>query len=132
MTVSGEEPVPTPNYPIGTVINGHVWTGSVWAPVVVPAAGPRQRASRPKRRGRWFRPKIVIAVWVAWILIVFILGFIPNQAVQTIVSLTWLLSVVIALPATLLALVLWLSGVGAGPVGDPNQMDTEPPSSTPA
>lgn len=45
-----EQPPPPREYPVGAIVNGHVWTGSEWVPAVVvpqpvveqPVAGPRR------------------------------------------------------------------------------------------
>jgi len=102
-------------YEVGTIVNGHVWTGAEWVPVRNPSGPAGLTPAVPVRRSRgdWFRPKIVIGVWAALILLVLVLGFIPNATVQVVVSFTWFFVVLIALPATLIALVLWLVGVGA-------------------
>ena len=97
-------------YAIGEVVNGHVWTGAEWVPVQDASMPP---APGRRLRGRWFRPKVVIGSWVVLILIVLVLGFIPNSTVQMVVSIAWFFIVLIALPATLIALILWLAGVGA-------------------
>ena len=116
-TNSGEESHEGAAYQVGTVINGHVWTGEQWVPVVVPA--PAIGTSPPMRgkqqRGRWFRPRLVASVWGALILVVLVLGFLPNPTLQMVVSITWMLLILVALPATLIALLLWLLGVGGAP-----------------
>ena len=99
-------------YAIGVIINGHVWTGDQWAPVQYPSV-PATPARRT--RGRWFRPKIVIGAWIVLLSIVLVLGFLPNATAQAMASMAWFFTVLIALPATLVALVLWLAGVGARP-----------------
>ena len=119
-TTSGEEGNQGPAYQVGTVINGHVWTGEAWVPVVVPAPGigTTPTASGKRQRGRWFRPGLVAAVWGALILAVLVLGFVPNPTLQTVISITWMLLLLIGLPATLIALLLWLLGVGGRPAAE--------------
>ncbi len=119
-TNPGEEGNQGVAYQVGTVINGHVWTGEQWVPVVVPAPGigTSPTATGKRQRGRWFRPGLVAAVWGALILAVLVLGFVPNQALQTAVSITWMLLLLFALPATLIALILWLVGVGGRPADE--------------
>jgi len=113
-------PESSPAYPVGTVINGRVWTGSVWAPVVVPAS-PQGASVAPKpksRRGTWFRPWWVVSGWLAFFVIVLVLGFIPNQTLQTAVSIVWIVGLPVGGIGTLVALVLWLGGVGAKSASD--------------
>lgn len=109
MSESGASDANEPGYKVGTVINGHVWTGTTWVPVT----NGQVPDGSGSRRGSWFRPKYVLGGWIAFALIVLLLGFIPNNVVQLVVSISWLFALVIALPATLLALALWLAGVGA-------------------
>ena len=122
-TTSGEEDAQGPSYQVGTVVNGHVWTGEQWVPVVVPAPemGSTPAATGKRQRGRWFRPGLVATAWGVLIVLVLVLGFVPNQTVQMLVSIGWFLLVLIALPATLIALLLWLLGVGGRPADDPRQ-----------
>lgn len=112
---AGGRPARPVTYEIGTIVNGHVWTGVGWAPVRNPGDSAGLTPNDPIRRsrGNWFRPKMVFGVWAALILIVLVMGFIPNATVQMIVSIAWFFTLLIALPATLIALMLWLVGVGA-------------------
>ena len=117
---SGEEGNQGPTYQVGTVINGHVWTGEEWVPVVVPGRniGTSPTATGKRKRGRWFRPGLVAAVWGALILVVLVLGFVPNPTLQTAISIVWMLLLLFALPATLIALFLWVVGVGGYPADE--------------
>lgn len=37
----GEQPPPPREYPVGAIVNGHVWTGTEWVPALnVPAPPP--------------------------------------------------------------------------------------------
>jgi hypothetical protein len=39
-----DQPTPPRQYPVGAIINGHVWTGTEWVPaVVVPTSLPEPR-----------------------------------------------------------------------------------------
>ena len=37
------EPTPPPQYPVGSIVNGHVWTGAEWVPVQVMPTTPPPR-----------------------------------------------------------------------------------------
>ena len=102
-----------PDYKVGSIVNGHVWTGADWVPVTQDAAPNRPVEGVSQRRGRWFRPKYVLGGWLAFAAVILLLGFIPNNVIQLLVSIAWIAAIAIALPATLLALILWLAGVGA-------------------
>ena len=39
-----DQPPPPRQYPVGAIVNGHVWTGTEWVPaVVVPTSVPEAR-----------------------------------------------------------------------------------------
>jgi hypothetical protein len=70
------------------------------------------------RRGTWFRPRWVALGWLLFVIVIMVLGFIPNRTVQFAVSITWMVVFLVGAPATLVALGLWLAGVGAKPVSE--------------
>lgn len=47
--VMSEQPQPPKAYPVGAIVNGHVWTGSEWVPAVVVPQPVAAQPVQPRR-----------------------------------------------------------------------------------